>query len=230
MSDTTTGNKSLEEMDFMEKFIHNHRVSREAITHFSSIPWTAAYLHDPLYKAIPTFSRVLKETGEDFFFSRTVATAQTIPHLVSLQLKDLKLPAEAPKGTNPFPWDHRQPTPVPAKPDTIFLLRLARPGLDGHPSVIHGGMACAILDEMMGLCIMLHHQHISGPRDSLFTVSLNVTYRAPVPTPADVMVRAWLVTRQGRKWFSVGQITDLNGQVLTEANGIWVLAQREGKI
>lgn len=214
----------------MQKFIHDHKISREGLDYFASIPWTRSYLQDPLYKAIPTFSRVLKETGEDFFFARTVATPQTIPHLISLQLKDLVLPPEAPKGSNPFAKDYREPTKVPEKPDTVFFLRLARPGLDGHPSVIHGGMACAILDEMMGLCVMLHHQHISGPRDSLFTVSLNVTYRLPVPTPSDVLVRAWLVTRQGRKWFSIGQITDKNGNVLTEAQGIWVLTKREGKI
>ena len=217
-------------MDFMERFINEHTVPRESLQHFASIPWTRRYLEDPLYKAIPTFSRVLKDTGEDFFFARTVATPQTIPHLISLQLKDLKLAAEVPKGTQVFSNDHTKPTPVPEKPDTVVLLHLARPGLDGHPSVIHGGMGCAILDEMMGLCVMLHHQHISGPRDSLFTVSLNCTYRNPVPTPSDVMVRSWLVTRQGRKWFSVGQITDLEGKVLTEAEGIWVMTKREGKI
>lgn len=219
-----------EEMDFMQKFIHDHKISREGLDHFASIPWTRPYLQDPLYKAIPTFSRVLKETGEDFFFARTVATPQTITHFISLQLGQLKLPPEAPKGSNPFPTDYREVTKVPQKPDTVFLLRLGRPGLDGHPSVVHGGMDCAILDETMGLCVMLHHQHISGPRDSLFTVNLNVTYRAPVPTPSDVLVRAWLVTRQGRKWYSTGQITDKDGKVLVEANGIWVLAKGEGKI
>ena len=219
-----------EEMDFMERFIHDHKVPREGLEYFASIPWTRRYLEDPLYKAIPTFSRVLKETGEDFFFARTVATPQTIPYLISLQLKDLKLPPEAPKGTQVFRKDYKEAIKVPEKPDTVFLLKLARPGLDGHPSVAHGGMDCAILDEMMGLCVMLHHQHISGPRDSLFTVNLNVTYRAPVPTPSEVMVRAWLETRQGRKWFSIGQITDKDGQVLTEAEGIWVMTKREGKI
>ena len=222
--------KISEDMNFMEKFIHDHEVPNESIRHFASIPWTRKYLEDPMYKAIPTFSRVLKDTGEDFFFSRTVATAQTIPHLISLQLKDLKLPPEQLKGTAIARTDHTKPTAVPEKPDTVFLLRLARPGLDGHPSVIHGGMACAILDEMMGLCVMLHHQHISGPRDSLFTVNLNVTYRAPVPTPNEVMVRAWLVTRQRRKWYSIGQITDKDGNVLTEGEGIWVMTGSHSKI
>ena len=217
-------------MDFMEQFIKANRIPRKSIAHFGSVPWVKPYLEDGLYKTIPTFSRVLKETGEDFFFARTVATPQTIPHMISLQLKDLRLPPEAPKGTPVFQKDFTKPNPVPDKPDTIHLLHLARPGLDGHPSVIHGGMSCAILDEMMGLCVMLHHQHISGPRDSLFTVSLNVTYRAPVATPNDVLVRAWLVTRQGRKWFSIGQVTDKEGNVLVEAEGIWVMTKREGKI
>ena len=104
-----------EEMDFMERFIHDHKVPRDALDHFASVPWTRPYLEDPVYKTIPTFSRVLKETGEDFFFARTLATPQTIPLLVSLQLKDLKLPAEAPKGTKVFSRDHTQPTEVPEK-------------------------------------------------------------------------------------------------------------------
>jgi acyl-coenzyme A thioesterase PaaI-like protein len=211
-------------MDFMQRFIADNKVPKEDLDHFAAIPWTRSYLQDPLYKTIPTFSRVLKQSGEDFFFSRTVATAETIPHLISLQLKQIELPPESPKGAQIFSKDHTKPTPVPEKPDTVFLLRIARPGLDGHPSVIHGGMSCAILDEMMGFCVMLHHQHISGPRDSLFTVNLNITYRAPVPTPSDVIVRAWLVAKQGKKWYARGQIVDQEGKVLTEAEGIWVLA------
>ena len=88
-------------------------------------------------------------------------------------------------------------------------------------------MNCAILDEMMGLCVMLHHQKYEGPRDSLFTANLNVTYRAPVPTPSDILVRCWLKARQGRKWLSIGQITDKDGNVLCEAEGLWILTHRK---
>ncbi len=172
---------------------------------------------------------MLKDTGEDFFFARTVATEKTIPHLLSLQLLELPTPPETPTGT-PLPEKNfKLITEVPAKPDCIFLLKLARPGLDGHPSVTHGGMNCAILDEMMGLCVMLHQQKFKGPRDSLFTVNLNVTYRGPVPTPSDIVVRCWLKARQGRKWLSIGQITDQNGAVLCEAEGIWVLTTRKAE-
>ena len=121
--------------------------------------------------------------------------------------------------------NHTEVTPVPEHPDCIMLLSLGRPGLDGHPGVIHGGMASAILDEMQGFCVMLHHQHLSGPRDSLFTVNLNVSYRRPVPTGTQVLVKTWLAQREGRKWLSRGQICDKDGQILTEAEGTWVLAR-----
>jgi acyl-coenzyme A thioesterase PaaI-like protein len=219
-----------DQMDFLSKFMTAHRVPEDARRHFASIEWTNKHLSNPLYKAVPTFSRVLKDSGEDYFFSRTISSPSTIPHLVTLQLNDFPFKPETPKGQLKLRTSHNEVTQVPENPDCIMLLELGRPGLDGHPSVIHGGMACAILDEMMGLCVMLHHQHVSGPRDSLFTVSLNVTYRAPVPTPSDVLVRCWLVGREGRKWLSRGQIVDKDGNVMTEAEGLWVLAKRQEKL
>ncbi|KPI45925.1 uncharacterized protein AB675_531 [Cyphellophora attinorum] len=236
MADSTTKETTTiaaEGNNFMQNFIAEHKVPREAHQYFTRPDsWLTPYITSPSYDPIPTFSRVLKRTGEDYFFSRTVATPQTIPHLISLQRKAWHLPEETPKGQSIpyFDGDNRAKVAAPAEPDTLFLLALARPGLDGHPHVIHGGMSCAILDEMMGLCIMLHHQHISGPRDSLFTANLNVSYKAPVPTPSDVLVKAWLVARQGRKWYSIGQITDRDGNVLAEGKGIWVMTKRQGKI
>ncbi|EXJ64878.1 hypothetical protein A1O7_01217 [Cladophialophora yegresii CBS 114405] len=219
-----------EQMDFLSKFIATHRVPEDACRRFASVEWTNKHLSNPLYKAVPTFSRVLKPSGEDYFFSRTVSSPSTIPHLVTLQLKDFPFKEETPKGQLKMRTSHNEVTQVPENPDCIMLLELGHPGLDGHPSVIHGGMACAILDEMMGLCVMLHHQHVSGPRDSLFTASLNVTYRAPIPTPNNVLVRCWLAGREGRKWLSRGQIVDKDGKVLTEAEGLWVMTKRQEKL
>jgi acyl-coenzyme A thioesterase PaaI-like protein len=213
--------------DFLQKFIAEHQVPRESVEYFQK-SWVRPHLESSSYRSIPTFSRVLKRTGEDYFFSRTVATPQTIPHLVSLQRKSFPSPPETARG-DPIPAFDGPPIAVataPSEPDTVFLLSLANPGLDGHPSIMHGGMCCAILDEMMGLCVMLHHQKVSGPRDSLFTVNLNVTYKAPVPTPSDVLVKCWLEARQGRKWYSIGQITDKDGTVLTEGRGIWVMTKK----
>lgn len=212
-------------------FFATHTVPDSSLKHFSAIPWTSAFLQDPSYNAIPTFSRTLKETGEDAFFSVTVNTPTTIPEALCLRLRDLDLPV-APTGS-PYnrttapasPYD----SPVPAKPDVILLLALASPGLDGHPATIHGGMATAILDEVIGLCVMLHQTHVSDPRSAMYTARLDTVYKKPVPTPAVVAVRSWLTRREGRKWWARGQIVDKDGVVLTESEGLWVEARKRGQ-
>ena len=213
-------------------FFATHTVPESSLNHFSAIPWTAAYLRDPFYTAIPTFSRTLKETGEDAFFSITVNTPTTIPQALCLRLRDLSTP-NAPPGspynrttTSPSPYD----SPVPGKPDVVLLLTLGSPGLDGHPATIHGGMATAILDETLGLCVMLHQTHISDPRNAMFTARLDTVYRRPVQTPGEVAVRTWLTRREGRKWWARGQIVDKEGVVLTESEGLWVEARQRGKL
>lgn len=218
------------EPSFMSQFISTHSIPEESLKHFASVEWTNKYLSNPLYEAIPTFSRVSKDSGEDYFFSKTISTPSTIPHMVTLQRKDYSLPEESPKGTITLQPSQRQPIKAPENPDCIILMTLGRLGLNGHPSVLHGGVTCAILDEMLGLCAMLHQQHISGPRNSLFTVGLNVTYRAQVPTPSDVVVRVWLVGREGRKWLLRGQILDNDGVVMVDAEGLWVLTKRQERL
>lgn len=220
-----------EETDFLSQFISSHSVSQDALNHFASVEWTNKYLSSPLYKAIPTYSRVLKPDGEDYFFARTIRTLSTIPHLVTLQLRDLVTPPETPRGQLQTRKSHTEVTQVPENPDCIYLLELGHQGLDGHPSVIHGGMACAILDECMGLCVMLHDlQPASGRRESHFTATLTLTYRAPVRTPGEVLVKCWLVGREGRKFLTRAQIVDKDGLVLTEAEGLWVSAKRPEKL
>lgn len=218
--------------DFMSSFLTRHRPPQEALDHFASIPWLNAHLSDPAYKAIPTFSRHLKDTGEDYFFSRTINTPTTIPHMVSLRLQDFQTPeptANVPDRQTENEPRHKVKTLVPEKPDALMLLRLGGPGVDGHPQTMHGGVTCAILDETMGLLVMLHDNNVrhTGNRNALYTANLNVSYRGPITTPSHVLVRTWLVKRQGRKWYSKGQIVDENGTVLAEADGLWVTVKEK---
>jgi len=213
-------------------FFATHTVPESSIKHFSDIPWTSTFLNDPAYEAIPTFSRTLKPTGEDAFFSVTINTPTTIPEGLCLRLRNLVTPA-VPAGspyncttTPSSPWD----SPIPPKPDVILFLTLGSPGLDGHPATIHGGMATAILDEALGLCVMLHQTHVADPRSAMYTARLETAYRRPVPTPGEIAVRTWLTRREGRKWWARGQIVDKEGVVLTEAEGLWVEARQRGHI
>lgn len=152
--------------------------------------------------------------------------------MVTLQLADFKTPEPIPsdaQAQSPPPQSRpRTKTVVPEYPDAVTMISLSAPGVDGHPGLIHGGVTCALLDETMGLLIMLHDNNLRGPgpRDALFTANLNVSYRAPIHTPGDYLVKMWLVKRQGRKWFSKGQITDKDGKVYAEGDGLWVVAAR----
>lgn len=230
MKETAEDSSAMSESDFMKTFLTTHRPPQEAIEYFHSIPWLSSYLSNPLYKIIPTFSRHLKASGEDYFFSRTLNTPITIPHMVTLQLADFKTVDPLPSDVKlpPLQFSPGAKTAVPKHPDAVTMLCLGTRGVDGHPGLIHGGVTCALLDETMGLLIMLHDNNIRGPgpRDALFTANLNVSYRAPVNTPGNYLVKMWLVKRQGRKWFSKGQITDEEGKVYAEADGLWIVAAR----
>lgn len=217
--------------DFMTTFLDRNYPPTESIEYFKSVTWLGSHISSPHYKIIPTYSRHLKSSGEDYFFSRTINTEATIPHMISLQLQNFVTP-EPTTGTSSTQQNferHKQKTVVPENPDMLMLLTLGKQGLDGHPSTIHGGVTCALMDESMGLLVMLHDNNIRGPgpRDSLYTANLNVSYRAPVPTPGDLLIKTWLVSRQGRKWFSKGQLVDKDGNVLAEADGLWVTARRD---
>lgn len=230
MKETTADSSQMSESDFMKNFLDLHHPPQEAIDYFNSVPWLSNYLSSPAYHVIATFSRHLKASGEDYFFSRTLNTPTTIPHFITLQSNDFKTPdpvtGNAQHSITP---SARSTTIAPDNPDALVMISLGNPGVDGHPNTIHGGVTCALMDETMGLLVMLHDNNVRGPgpRDALFTANLNVSYRAPIPTPANYLVKLWLVKRQGRKWFSKAQITDKDGKVYAEGDGLWVVANRE---
>lgn len=232
MKETSEDSSVMSTADFMTTFLDRHHPPTESVEHFKSVAWLEPLMSSPLYKMVPTYSRHLKSSGEDYFFSRTINTEATIPHMVSLQLRNF-ITAEPSTGKSStqqnIEQSHKQKTLVPENPDLLILITLGKQGLDGHPSTIHGGVTCALMDESMGFLIMLHANNLSGPgsRDSLYTANLNVSYRAPVPTPGDLLIKTWLVSRQGRKWYSKGQLTDRDGNVLAEADGLWVTVRRD---
>ncbi|OJJ78762.1 PaaI family thioesterase [Aspergillus glaucus CBS 516.65] len=212
--------------DFLGQFLESHQPSRAAVNYFSAIDWTRRVLDDRNYEAVPFFSRYLDEqTGENRFFSRTVNTPTTIPHILALRQKGLTTIDTA----EPEPSIRLQCTPTPEiqnrRPGVICLMALG-PELEAHPSIVHGGFQGVIFDEIMRFVILLHQHNIAhpGPRDIHYTTRMSISYRAPVITPSDVLVRSWLARREGRKWFAEAQIVDYNNKILTSAESMWVTA------
>ncbi|MFV0518599.1 MAG: PaaI family thioesterase [Aminipila sp.] len=83
-----------------------------------------------------------------------------------------------------------------------------------YPGRMHGGMSAAVLDELIGRAICIDEPDCWG-----VTVELNMKYKKPVPTEANLKGVAH-ITRNSRKIFEgVGQILLEDGSVAVEATG-----------
>ncbi|KAJ5612806.1 Thioesterase superfamily [Penicillium lagena] len=194
------------------------------IAHLRTNPWANNLISSPDYTAIPTDSRRFKpSTGEDGFFAGTLATAQTIPHLVTLQRTQLaSAPNEVPAwlpATKDDAASAAKSTPGVNPADIIMIFDLGSPGLSGHPATVHGGIVATLIDEAMSLAVAAHTSRPlpaatsaptaaegesdveKNPRGKTFTVQLDVRYRKRVVTPALLVVRSRVVGRAGRKFW-----------------------------
>ncbi|MGN0711438.1 MAG: PaaI family thioesterase [Anaerovoracaceae bacterium] len=83
-----------------------------------------------------------------------------------------------------------------------------------YPGRTHGGISAALLDELIGRAIIAEEPDCWG-----VTVELNIKYKKPVPTEADLTGVAE-ITRNTRKIFEGrGQIFLPDGTVAAEATG-----------
>lgn len=182
-------------------------------SHFATNPSTSKYLQDEHYKPIPTFGRVLKPDGEDAFFAKTISSPETIPHLLTLLRTDF--------GSFPtLDSDRNGNDPS----DTITLVTFGGRDLVGHPTVVHGGVSTALLDESLSFLLHMYQVRVAGdtPKNSTFTVNLNVNFRAAVPAPGQVVLECRLLRVEGRKYYVKGTIRDMAGKILVEAEGLWL--------
>ncbi|MHC1722650.1 MAG: PaaI family thioesterase [Aminipila sp.] len=83
-----------------------------------------------------------------------------------------------------------------------------------YPGRTHGGISAAVLDELIGRAVCIEEPDCWG-----VTVELNMKYKKPVPTEANLKGIAH-ITRNTRKIFEgVGQILLPDGSVAVEATG-----------
>lgn len=188
-----------------------------AITHLRTHPWANSLISSTDYTPIPTDSRRFKtSTGEDGFFAGTLATPNTIPHVLTLQRLKLTPPPTSPPtwlpATKADAAAASKPTPGANPPDIIMIFDLGTPGVSGHPSTVHGGIVATLIDEAMSLAVSAHTSPPGSenaesenaeinPRGKIFTAQLDVRYRRRVTTPALLVVRSKVVARVGRKFW-----------------------------
>ena len=86
----------------------------------------------------------------------------------------------------------------------------------GGNDAVHGGVIPLFYDWHFGMVVSA-----AGRPDSR-TAYLHVDYRRITPTDEPLLARAWIDAVDGRKLFVRATMTDSNGNVLSEANGLMI--------
>ncbi|KAK4569714.1 hypothetical protein LTR86_002682 [Recurvomyces mirabilis] len=159
---------------------------------FLCIPWAAHLIDRPNIIFRVPGSRNSKSSTEDSLFAEVLKTPRTITSCISFFTK---------------PADDGE------KIEEVSTLILVGDGMNGHPSILHGGIVASILDEAMGILQNANHDraHLmrvgkgfdsgeSPPQGiSSFTATLTVNYLKPVHTPGSLICTARYTKREGRK-------------------------------
>lgn len=98
--------------------------------------------------------------------------------------------------------------------EQIVMQATFGPAFEGAPSMGHGGVLAAMIDEAMGLVVAMR-------RVLAFTAQLDISFRSPVPLHRPVTVRASLQGHDGRKFTVAAVVTD-GETVLSEATGLFI--------
>lgn len=172
-------------------------------------PWTARTLSEPgLVVRVPG-SRRPKHDTEDSLFAEILKTSRTIRSCVLF---------------------YKKPASEEEHVDEVTTLIIVGDGMNGHPSILHGGITASLLDEGMGIYQSVNYEraHLRNvklgkaegklpPHEvTAFTAQLTVKYLRPVATPAAIKVSAKRVKKEGRKEWLVAEVRQCPGNAKGE--------------
>ncbi|KAF2024773.1 hypothetical protein EK21DRAFT_77966 [Setomelanomma holmii] len=183
-----------------------------ALDELASTPWAVELINDPKWTRTRTDSRLPKASGEDSFFAETLATDRTIQACLTLR------PTEE-------IYDDL------AYQEIVTLIRVGD-GLNGYPSIAHGGLVATLLDEVCGVLIVLNMEKSkermkesgkAGPCSmNYMTAYLNTIYKKPVPTPGVLKCTAKFERRDGRKLYVRATIENGKGTIYTVGEAMFI--------
>ncbi|BDD60782.1 hypothetical protein MPDQ_004684 [Monascus purpureus] len=188
------------------------RTKEDEISLFQSIPWISNLLRDDSFETIATPSRQPKPTTEDSFFSNTLNSPTTI----SACLTQYRKP-QSPQSSST------------ANVEELRTFCTLGQDVNGYPGTLHGGVVAALLDETMGLLIMIRGEGgDASTRDSNLsqtpvTAYLNIRFLRPIATPGTIVVSAQLKEAiEDRKWTIEAAIRDEKGRTLATGECLFV--------
>ncbi|KAJ2315805.1 hypothetical protein IWW51_003134 [Coemansia sp. RSA 2702] len=87
----------------------------------------------------------------------------------------------------------------------------------GHKGIVHGGILATLFDEITG-----RPAFWNLPRNVALTASLKISYRRPAIADQVFVFRTQLTGLDGRKAEVVGQLEDAQGNLLSEAEALYI--------
>lgn len=106
-------------------------------------------------------------------------------------------------------------------PLTVEATWEAEPHWCGAPSVVHGGIQAALLDEVMGIAGHCGYSEDGAESFDLVTAEFQLRYRRPVPAGVTLHLEGRVDRVEGRDVFIEGEIRDAGGEVLTRGEARW---------
>ena len=90
----------------------------------------------------------------------------------------------------------------------------------GPPGHVHGGAMAAVLDEAMGaVCWMNDHKTVAA--------SISVKFIAMLPIETETILESRIDRVEGRKIFTRASLANPSGQVVAEADGLFIVLKDE---
>lgn len=96
-------------------------------------------------------------------------------------------------------------------------------GAAGPPGHAHGGSIAAVLDEAMGLSAWIKGHAVLAAR-------LTVDFRAMLPLETVVHFEAFVVSVAGRKVQTRAALTDVQGNLVAEGAGLFVVLRGQSAV
>jgi acyl-coenzyme A thioesterase PaaI-like protein len=94
---------------------------------------------------------------------------------------------------------------------------------EGWEGIVHGGILCTILDEVMAWALV-------GEDNWGLTARLNVAFKRPVLVGQDLRAEGWVTRSRRRVVDTAGRLDDAaTGQTLATATGVYVAADEARK-
>lgn len=85
----------------------------------------------------------------------------------------------------------------------------------GYPEIVHGGLIGALFDQSFGIIMAVKIGRA-------VTAQLNITYKKPTKSNQTVIVTIKLEKIEGRKIYLKGEMKDIDGNLLSEADSLFV--------